>query len=70
VTATGEQIFGSELKDADGDDGPPSPTPPSGPAHLKRFAHSGHTYMGRRLVGADNNLASFATVCKRFVLVD
>ena len=32
VTATGEQIFGSELKDADGDDGPPSPKPPSGPS--------------------------------------
>ena len=32
VTATGEQIFGSELKDAGGDDAPPSPTPPSGPS--------------------------------------
>ena len=32
VAATGEQIFGSELKDAGGDDGPPSPTPPSGPS--------------------------------------
>jgi hypothetical protein len=34
VTATGEQIFGSELKDAGGDDddGPPGPKSPPGPS--------------------------------------
>ena len=33
VTATGEQIFGSELKDASGDDdGPPGPKSPPGPS--------------------------------------